>query len=118
MSLACHYWFLTLLIMGISTSCSLSSKSARSPVPPSSVQHSVSLSWNASTSSNVVGYNIYRGTVSGANYGLQNSMIASTSYMDSTVQSGQTYYYVVTAVDSTGKESPYSNQVQAVIPTP
>ena len=67
-------------------------------MPALCVQHNVSLSWNASTSSNVVGYNIYRGTVQGGNYGLQNSMIASTSYTDTMVQNGQTYYYAVTAV--------------------
>jgi len=30
--------------------------------------------------------------------------------------SGKTYYYVTTSVDSSGKESPYSNEVQAIIP--
>ena len=34
------------------------------------------------------------------------------------VQSGQTYYYVVTAVDSSNVESTYSNQASATIPTP
>ena len=77
--------------------------------------HSVSLTWKASASSNVVGYNVYRGTVAGS-YGLLNSMNAGTSYDDATVQNGQTYYYVVTAVDSGGAESAYSNQSQAVIP--
>ena len=39
-------------------------------------------------------------------------------YVDFVVVSGQTYYYVVTAVDTTGLESEDSNQVTAVIPTP
>jgi fibronectin type 3 domain-containing protein len=43
---------------------------------------------------------------------------AATSFVDGSVQSGQTYYYVVTAVDTSGTESGYSNQVQAVIPSP
>jgi hypothetical protein len=34
------------------------------------------------------------------------------------VQSGTTYFYVTTAVDSSGAESSYSNQVQAVVPFP
>ena len=46
------------------------------------------------------------------------SMNASTSYIDDTVQAGQTYVYVTTAVDGTGKESANSNQALAVIPTP
>jgi HYDIN/CFA65/VesB family protein/centrosomal CEP192-like protein/ASPM-SPD-2-Hydin domain-containing protein len=82
------------------------------------IQHSVSLSWAASTST-VAGYNVYRGGTSGGPYTRINSALDSnTSYMDSSVQAGQTYYYVTTAVDSTGTESSYSNQAQAVIPSP
>ncbi len=82
-------------------------------------QHSVALTWNASTSGSVVGYNVYRGTGSGGPYAQINSALdATTSDTDSAVQGGQTYYYVVTAVDSTGGESSYSNEVQAVIPYP
>jgi len=81
-------------------------------------QHSVDLSWTASTSV-VVGYNVYRGGTSGGPYNKINSALdGSTAYTDSGVLAGQTYYYVTTAVDSTGAESVYSNQVTAVIPTP
>jgi len=80
-------------------------------------QHSVALSWDPSSSS-VVGYNVYRGGQSGGPYSKVASMNASTDYIDSTVQSGQTYFYVTTAVDGSGKESANSNQTQAVIPTP
>ena len=82
------------------------------------VQHSVDLSWSASTSS-ISGYDIYRGTVSGGPYTkLNSSPQAGTTFVDSTVQSGSTYYYVVTAVSSSGAESSYSNQATAVVPTP
>jgi len=82
-------------------------------------QHSVALGWNTSTSSGVVGYNIYRGTVSGGPYTRINSALDSTPYdTDSSVQAGSTYYYVVTAVESSGAESTYSNQAQAAIPAP
>jgi len=81
-------------------------------------QHSVDLSWNASTSV-VVGYNVYRGAKTGGPYTKMNTALdALTSYTDSTVQAGQTYYYVTTAVDSGGLESGYSNEVPAAIPTP
>jgi Abnormal spindle-like microcephaly-assoc'd, ASPM-SPD-2-Hydin len=81
-------------------------------------QHSVSLSWNASAST-VAGYNVYRGSQTGGPYVAVNSAPeAGTSYVDDAVTAGQTYYYVVTAVDSGGTESVYSNQVQAVIPSP
>jgi hypothetical protein len=79
------------------------------------VQHSAALTWTASSSS-VTGYNVYRGTVSGGPYTLVNSsLINATSYTDTTVVSGQTYYYVTTAVAS-GNESVYSNEVTAAIP--
>jgi fibronectin type 3 domain-containing protein len=67
----------------------------------------------------VAGYNVYRGTQAGGPYSVITSgPDASTSYTDNAVQAGQTYYYVVTAVDGSGNESVNSNQVQAVIPTP
>ena len=80
-------------------------------------QHSVALSWIPSTSS-VVGYNVYRGTTTGGPYSKITSMNGDTTFVDGSVQSGQTYFYVVTAVDGSGKESANSNQTQAVIPTP
>ncbi len=80
-------------------------------------QHSVALSWSPSTSS-VVGYNVYRGTTTGGPYSKITSMNADTTFVDSSVQSGQTYFYVTTAVDGSGRESAKSNQTQAVIPTP
>jgi hypothetical protein len=81
------------------------------------VTHTVALSWNASTST-VSGYNVYRSTVSGTGYAKINgsTLITVLSYTDAAVQNGTTYYYVATAVDSTGAESLYSSEVTAVIP--
>lgn len=79
--------------------------------------YDVSLSWTASGSQNVTGYNIYRGTTSGGPYTKINSTLdPSTNYVDSAVADGQTYYYVTTAVNSGNAESAYSNQTQALIP--
>src|SRR5580704_14375499 len=71
----------------------------------------VALGWTASTSS-VIGYNVYRGTTTGGPYSskLTSSPVASTQFTDTGVQSGQTYYYVVTSVDSNDVESVYSGQ--------
>ncbi len=78
--------------------------------------HSVALTWNASTST-VSGYNVYRTTVSGSGYAKLNStLVASLNYSDTDVQSGTTYFYVATSVDSGGDESADSNQVSAAIP--
>ena len=102
-----------------------------SPPPPSSgsgspppsgsgsppAAHSVALSWDASTSSDVVGYNVYRATSPGPPFAkLVNSTISELSYTDDTVKSGKTYTYVVTAVNSAGEESVYSASVTAAIP--
>jgi hypothetical protein len=80
------------------------------------VSHYVSLSWSDATTG-LAGYNLYRGTTSGGPYAKINSALVPTAaYTDSAVQSGATYYYVSTAVDSTGVESTYSNEAAAVIP--
>jgi hypothetical protein len=80
------------------------------------VSHTVSLTWTPS-SSTYSGFNIYRGTTSGGPYSkVDTSMISTTTYVDSGVSSGQTYYYVATELDSTGAESAYSSQVSATIP--
>ena len=80
------------------------------------VQHSVALTWNASTST-VSGYNIYRGTATGGPYTKINaSLVALVNFTDVTVQSGTTYFYVTTAVDSSGTESVNSNEVSATVP--
>lgn len=80
--------------------------------------HSTDLTWQASADP-VVGYNIYRGTTRGGPYGKINDVLeASTTYTDSGVQAGKTYFYVVTAVDAQTRESAYSNEVKVVIPTP
>jgi Domain of unknown function (DUF4082) len=86
---------------------------------PTPVQHSVSLNWAASTSADVSGYNVYRSSVAGGPYTLVSaSLVPGTSYVDSSVSSGQTYYYVTTAVDSSNGESGYSDEAVAVVPTP
>jgi ASPM-SPD-2-Hydin domain-containing protein len=91
------------------------------PLSASAVQavaHSAALSWNASTSS-VNGYFIYRAAAPGGPFAkLTSALDPSTSFVDSSVLSGQTYYYVVTAVDSNNTESVSSNEASALIPTP
>jgi len=102
---------------------SIASNASGSPVTVSltgagvaPVQHSVTLTWNASTST-VAGYNVYRSTVSGGPYvKINSSLVTALNYTDSTIQSGTTYYYVTTAVDSSGNESVFSNEVSATIP--
>lgn len=93
-----------------------SSSSSSPSASPDSSTHSVSLSWNPSTSV-VIGYNIYRATQSGGPYTLVDTSL-QPAYSDNHVQSGSTYFYVVTAVNGSSQESPFSNESKAAIPTP
>ena len=83
------------------------------------VSHSVSLTWTASTST-VSGYNVYRATSASGPFTtpLNSSLVVTTAFTDSTVQAGQTYYYVATAENSSNVESVDSNQVTTTVPTP
>ena len=77
----------------------------------------VALSWTASTSPGIAGYNAYRSITSGGPYTkLNSSLITVTSYTDQGVNSGNTYYYVTTAVNSQGLESVNSNEAAATVP--
>jgi hypothetical protein len=85
--------------------------------------HTVSLSWNASTSSNISGYNVYRAVYASSSCGLFskiNSVLDTTTlYTDSVIVDGTSYCYATTAVNTSNQESGYSNIVSNVqIPPP
>jgi len=83
------------------------------------IAHSVRLGWSASSSSSVVGYNIYRKSgSSGAYTRLNPSLVTGTSYTDGGVEAGQTYQYAARAVDDNNIESIDSNIAQATVPSP
>src|ERR1700730_1195989 len=74
--------------------------------------HTVTLSWTASITPNV-SYNVYRATTSGGPYTKFGSVgVGVVSYVDSQALAGQTYFYIVRAVDNTSTESANSNEVQ------
>jgi len=82
------------------------------------VPHTVDLSWDPSTSQ-VMGYNLYRGTRSGGPYSkINSSILDGTSFTDGTVESGATYFYVAKSVDGNSRESSPSNEAEVVIPNP
>ncbi len=84
--------------------------------------YQVSLSWTASTSSDISGYNIYRAvytTACGAFSKVNPSLNATTQYTDTVVVDGTNYCYATTAVNTSNEESGYSNIVSDVqIPAP
>jgi len=78
--------------------------------------HGANLTWIAS-SAKITGYNIYRSDLSGSGYSKLNpSPVKELSYLDSSVEAGKTYYYVVKAVDEKGLESAPTNETFAKIP--
>jgi hypothetical protein len=78
--------------------------------------HSVALSWTGAVTG-VTGYNAYASTVSGGPFvKMTSTPLTSPSYTDNSVQSDRTYYYVVTALNSSDQESAYSSEVTAIVP--
>jgi hypothetical protein len=79
-------------------------------------RHWAKLSWSPMAST-VVGFNIYRGAMSGGPYQRLNpSPISGDSYLDIDVEPGHTYFYRVTSVNKDGVESNYSDEAVGGIP--
>jgi hypothetical protein len=76
----------------------------------------VDLSWNASTSRDISGYNIYRSPDASSWEKINTSLISLTTYRDTAVAAGSTYYYAATALNTEGVESSKSTIAKAVIP--
>lgn len=112
-----RFGYSLIMLLAFATFSSAQTKTSK----PFSIQvgHVVTLSWAASTST-VASYNIYSSAVSGGPYQLIGSISSSVccSYIDLNTISGNTYYFVVTAVDSVGDESVFSNEASAAIPVP
>jgi len=77
----------------------------------------VLLDWDDNNEPDVNGYNVYRSTTSGSGYARLNDTLSTDSnYLDNDANLvlGTTYYYVVTAVDTNGHASDYSDEVSAI----
>jgi hypothetical protein len=89
------------------------------PSPPPAPTGTAALSWTASPDANVSGYRAYYGTAPGAYSQPRGSGLPTgnvTSWTVSGLNPGTLYYFAVTAVDSQGNESAYSNEVSKVLP--
>jgi len=97
------------------------------PAPPTGVagilvsEVTVRVSWNPSPSADVAGYHVYRGGPSGGPFVRRTPSAVPASgtlqFLDSAVEPGATYSYVVTAVDDSGNESPFSGGVSIAVPS-
>jgi len=74
----------------------------------------VSLDWDDNSEADLGGYHIYRSTISGSGYSqLNGSLLTTSDYTDNSVTNDTTYYYVVTAIDTSLNESADSSEASA-----
>ena len=72
----------------------------------------VVLEWTPNTEDDLDGYRVYRSSAQGSGYSKMVSVTKKLSrHVDNTVTNEVTYYYVVTAFDVAGNESPFSKEV-------
>ena len=70
-----------------------------------------SLAWQANSEADLVGYQVYRSSQRGGPYSLLNTDVVSTpTFTD--VDAPIEQFYVVSAVDASGNESPFSIEIQ------
>ncbi len=96
------------------------------PEPPTGVtilalpDGTVRMSWEKSLSADVAGYHVHRSGSSGGPYVRRTSgpipATETLDFVDSTVDPGGRYFYVVTAIDESGNESPFSEEVSVAVP--
>jgi hypothetical protein len=90
------------------------------PAPAFAQSHSATLSWTPATQPNgitIASWNVLRETAGTGPYTtIANIPVGTTTYTDSSVSDGVTYYYVVQAVDTAGVVSLDSTQIEAAIP--
>jgi hypothetical protein len=84
---------------------------------PASAQ-SINLAWDANTESNLAGYRVYVGTVSGSYSQSFDVPASQTTYSFLNPISGTRYYFAITAFNTSGTESSRSNEVSAIFSVP
>ncbi len=94
------------------------------PAPPSlaqptSIPGRIALFWAANSEPDIAGYLLFRSTDPNATKPwtqLTTEVYTRTTYQDSNVETGKTYYYYVIAVDTAGNKSELSNIVSETVP--
>ena len=73
----------------------------------------VTLAWNANSETNLAGYKLHYGTASRAYTNVSN--LGNVLSASVTLLEGSTYYFAVTAVNTLGVESDYSQEVNKAL---
>ena len=77
----------------------------------------INIDWNNNPESDLANYRVYRSTSTTGTYTLI-SQPTSSSYSDTGLNPGTTYYYRLSAVDTSGNQSPQTSYVSATTPAP
>jgi hypothetical protein len=77
----------------------------------------IDLTWAPNIESDLAGYNIFRWVAGGQPQKLNTQLVQTSSYRDENVEPGKTYFYVVSAVDLRGNESPRSAEASETVPS-
>lgn len=79
-------------------------------------ESAVSLHWNDNAETDLAGYYVYRSTTSGSGYvKLNTSPLTPSNAVDDDVSLGATYYYRITAVDTSANESDFSDEIAVTV---
>ena len=103
----------SICVFAIATSSALLTNAALTPP----AGNTLTLSWDANPETNLQDYRVYAGTQSG-NYNQTYDAATATSFLIEQLEAGQTYYFAVMAIGSTGLESPLSAELVVTIATP
>lgn len=75
----------------------------------------VTLAWDANSETDLAGYKLHWGTVNQVPFSDSLDVANVTQYMISGLAEDTTYYFAVTAYDTGGNESQYSNIIEYVV---
>jgi fibronectin type 3 domain-containing protein len=76
----------------------------------------IDLTWAPNTDADLAGYNVYRREEGGQPVKINTELVKTPAFRDTNVQSDQTYFYSVSAVDLRGNESRRSEETSESVP--
>ena len=111
-SIVNHYHWLLICLFQVTIIACASPDSAPTSEMAAATGETATLSWDANSEPDLQGYKIYLATISGG-YGAPITTLPmdATSYTVTDLEIGTTYFFAVTASNSSGAESSFSNEV-------
>jgi hypothetical protein len=111
--------FIAILLISIITTLATSAGGLRTVDNAAQAANVVTLAWDANTESDLAGYKVYWGKATGVytNSPIPTVAPSATPTYTTPVLANGTWYFAVTAYNTAGLESGYSNEVSKVIST-